>query len=100
MHFDGTTYEPAKDQARLAGQWLRVWTVMSSGKWYTLNYLSLLTGDPEASISARLRDFRKQRFGAHVVERRRSMDGGTFEYRVARPARMKPRHLPFEGDAA
>ena len=102
MRFDGQTYSPGKDRARLTGQWSRVWKIMSSGKWHTLHYLSLLTGDPEASISARIRDFRKPRFGGHRVERRRATEGGTYEYRLAlkQPSRFKPMALPFEGDIA
>jgi hypothetical protein len=40
-----------------------------------------VTGFPEASISARLRDFRKEQFGKHVVERRRRSQG-QWEYRL------------------
>lgn len=38
-----------------------------------------------ASISARLRDLRKPKFGGYVVERRRRTVG-TWEYRVSLPA--------------
>ncbi|KKL56177.1 hypothetical protein LCGC14_2247980, partial [marine sediment metagenome] len=36
----------------------------------TLCEIEDLTGDPPASISAQLRHLRKERFGAHTVERR------------------------------
>jgi len=39
------------------------------------------TSHPEASVSARLRDLRKEKFGGHVVERR-AVKRGLFEYRV------------------
>lgn len=80
--FDGSTYEPALDRRRLTGQLLRVWEVVRNGQWYTLAGLEILTGDPQASISSRLRDLRKPRFGGYVVERRRVL--GTHEYRVLR----------------
>jgi len=55
---------------------------MSDGQWRTLGELSALTGDPEASISARLRDLRKPRFGGLTVERK-YIRRGLFAYRVA-----------------
>jgi len=81
---DGATYDRAADHVRLNAQTLRVWAVLTSGQWYTLAELGRLTGDPEASVSARLRDLRKVKFGAHVVERRRVTDDrGLFMYRLA-----------------
>ncbi len=98
--FDGETYDPTIDGHRLAGQWLAVWDAMSDGGWHTLADLHATTGCPEASISARLRDFRKARFGGHTVLRQRvSEDGGTWIYRLlpAAPIRHEPRFLPFDG---
>ena len=84
FHFDGETYDPELDQARLSGQVLRVWEVMQDHHWRTLGEIEMIIGDPQASISARLRDLRKKRFGEHEVERRRRGEGkrGLFEYRV------------------
>src|SRR4029077_9710255 len=65
FYVDGATYEPEFDEERLRGQWRRVFWAMRDGGWRTLAEVSRVTGDPEASISARLRDFRKARFGAH-----------------------------------
>jgi hypothetical protein len=50
----------------------------------TLQDIARETGDPEASISARLRDLRKPQFGGHTVERIRTGEGkrGLFLYRV------------------
>lgn len=77
---DGKTFEPALDLDRLNKQMVRVWSIMQDGQWYTLADIAYGTRDPEASISARIRDFRKQRFGGHVINRRR--EGGTFEYQL------------------
>lgn len=81
--FDGQTFEPERDGARLRAQLDRVSRLMADGAWRTLAQISESTGDPESSVSARLRDLRKPKFGQHVVERRRRSPG-TFEYRVAR----------------
>ena len=78
---DGSTYEHARDARRLAGQHARVLALMKDGCWRTLSAIAAATKDPEASISARLRDLRKERFGSHGVERRHVADG-LFEYRV------------------
>lgn len=78
--FDGSTYEP-RDQARLSGQLRNVFLAMSDHRWWTLAELSIRAGGTEASVSARIRDLRKQRFGGHVIDRRRS-DDGLFEYRM------------------
>lgn len=86
--FDGETYEPARDQVRLSGQLQAVYDVLGDGKWYRLTQLAYLASlqlggkrVSEASASARLRDLRKPRFGAHTIERR-SIGGGLFEYRM------------------
>jgi hypothetical protein len=88
MRFDGETYEPALDQVRLSGQMLRVFRALAQGRWLTLRDLSSECGGSEAGVSARLRDLRKARFGAHIVERRRiqGVRGDIFEYRIAPPA--------------
>jgi hypothetical protein len=82
-NFDGATYEPQRDKVRLNRQLQAVWNVMRDGQWRSLCELATQSGEPEASVSARLRDLRKTRFGAHLVERRRRENQpGTFEYRV------------------
>ncbi len=80
--FDGATLEPARDQARLAHQLLRVKAAIQDGRWRTLGQLVEITGAPEASVSARLRDLRKPRFGGYVIERR-FVARGLHEYRLA-----------------
>ena len=90
MDFDGSTYVPEFDRARLNAQQVRVFDATSNGQWFTLGEIQdatwLRTGhrDPEASVSARLRDLRK--IGC-TVERRRRGDpkAGLWEYRVLVP---------------
>lgn len=86
-HRDGDTYDPAKDGGRLAGQHERVFDFMSDGNEHTLPELRQKcfevygTTDMETAISARIRDFRKERFGGYTVETRR--DGGLWYYRLS-----------------
>lgn len=54
---------------------------MTDGQWRSLYEISQLTGDPPQSVSARLRDLRKPRFGEYQVNRR-NVSGGTFEYQL------------------
>lgn len=86
--FGGSTYDHAHDHERLGAQALRVWSVILDGTWRTLAEIHAATGghDPETSISARLRDFRKPAFGNHCIERRRRGDAerGLYEYRLVK----------------
>ena len=82
MDFDGETYEPAKDKARLTAQYKQVFDTMLDGKFRSLAELEALTKAPQASISARLRDMRKERNGSHTVVRRRAEDGTYYKYQL------------------
>jgi hypothetical protein len=85
FRFDGDTFDPDLDGTRLFAQLKRVRALMGDGAWRTLAEISAATADPEASISARLRDLRKPKFGAFTIERRRRGEAhhGLFEYRLA-----------------
>ena len=82
IDFDGATYSPELDRERLATQFNIVFKLMEDGCWRTLSEIENITGFPQASISARLRDFRKDRFGGYIVNRRRKVDSGLFEYKL------------------
>ena len=77
--FDGKTYEPS-DGPRLGVQLAQVAALMRDGQWRTLYEIAHATGCPTQSVSARLRDLRKPRYGSHPVERRR-VSAGVFQYR-------------------
>jgi hypothetical protein len=77
----GETFSPERDGARLGAQYLRVRDLMRDGVWRTLEGISAATGDPQASISARLRDMRRNGF---TVERR-YIANGLWEYRMVKP---------------
>ncbi len=98
-HFDGETYSPAYDLTRLTTQIGRVYDALRSGRWMTLSELREETGAPEASISARIRDLRKKRFGGLQVPRRRRGDPkrGVWEYRLEPESDSSQWHPP-EGD--
>ncbi len=81
-HRDGETYHAGIDFAPLNKQQQRVYLAVRDGDWFTLRELSSKTGDPEASVSARLRDLRKDKFGGHTVNRRRRHGGRTWEYKL------------------
>ena len=82
-HRGGRTFNAFLDTKRLNRQASDVWRVMRDMRWHTLREVSTRTGHPEASVSARLRDFRKYRFGGHEVRRERApWQGGLFWYRL------------------
>lgn len=81
--FDGKTYDPALDHDRLSKQLGQVYAQMCDYDWWTLGELSLCLRQPEASISARMRDLRKSKFGGYTIERRR-LAQGLHEYRLLR----------------
>jgi len=86
LRFDGQTFDPALDQQRLARLLGRVYTFMRDGEWRTLAEIACACGGTEASVSARLRDLRKGRYGAFDVQRRRAsfrgVQSGLYEYRL------------------
>lgn len=55
-----------------AQQLVRVRELMRDGKWRTLSEIADVTGDPEASVSARLRDLRRPKYGLWTVTRKRA----------------------------
>jgi len=81
---DGDTYDPALDRVRLNGQNFKVYMLMRDGIWRRLSQISWAVHCPEASVSARLRDLRKKKFGEHTVNRRRVTATGLWEYQLIR----------------
>lgn len=86
MPFDGITYNRENDGNRLQAQLYQVKNLMLDGNWRTLAEIAKATDYPEPSVSARLRDLRKEKFGGYIVERRHKDNApkrGLYEYRVA-----------------
>ena len=80
--YDGSNYVPEFDRTRLSGQMKSIFYVMKDGEWRTLNEIAMITGFGEASISAQLRNLRKERFGGYIVNKRRrgEKEKGIWEY--------------------
>jgi hypothetical protein len=92
--FHGDTYEAHHDKKRLLSLLNRVFVFMAGGEWKTLSEIADACGGAEASISARLRDFRKQ---GYIVDRRRRGDpkNGLHEYRLRAATKI---NVHFEGN--
>lgn len=80
--FGGSTYSEARDHERLRGLLLRVYTQLADGQWHTLRELAEKCGGSEASVSARIRDLRKQAHGSHKVEHE-FVERGLWRYRLS-----------------
>lgn len=81
MTFAGSTFDAKRDGDRLKIQLDAVRSVMMDGQWRTLADIGGRVKAPEASVSARLRDLRKTKFGGYTVERR-YVRRGLYEYRI------------------
>jgi biotin operon repressor len=79
--FDGETFQPEFDYDRLGAQMRSVYDQMSDGRWHTIEELAERLDAPAASVSARIRDLRKGKFGGFRVDRVRAT-GGLFRYRL------------------
>lgn len=83
----GITFDRKRDLSRLNAQAARVYMAMGSGEWLSLSEIHKIicvnTGfkDPEASISARIRDLRKQEFGGFDVPKE-YVGKGLWRYRL------------------
>lgn len=79
----GETFDKKLDGPRLNKQSKLVFDLMIDGRWRTLGEISAETKAPEASVSARLREFRKK--GLTVAKRRLGEEGnGHYVYQVRR----------------
>lgn len=79
--FQGATYEPARDHARLTGQLGAVFDLMRDGFWRSLSEIAVRVDGSQAGVSARLRDLRKPPYGGHTVDKRLCSDG-IWEYKL------------------
>ena len=77
----GETYDHNRDGDRLNRQARLVFNLMKDGRWRTLAAIATIVDEPEASVSARLRDLRKKRFGERVVDKR-YVGNGLWEYKL------------------
>ena len=82
--FQGSDLDYSLDFPRLSKQILRIFKLMSDNRWRTLNEIARATNDPEGSISAQLRNMRKDYYGNHIIDKRRRglPKNGLWEYRL------------------
>lgn len=103
-HFDGETYEPKRDHARLTSQLERVRSIMLDGRKRTIREIYDLAqalredggADSESGLTARIRDLRKPKFGGHIVKRE-SKGGGLHVYWIEFPPREVTQDSLFKG---
>lgn len=79
--FDGPFLHGGDDR-RLKTQLDRTLHAMRDGRPRTLTEIAALVGGSETSVSARIRDLRKKRFGGYDVETVR--DGNRYTYRLVK----------------
>ena len=88
-YFDGATIDHERDHARLVSQYDKVFRAMRDGHWRTPAEIERLTGYSWASISARLRDMRKEKFGGHKINRE-YVGNGLYMYQlIVQPQQMR-----------
>ncbi len=80
--FDGNYYNEKNDKVRLTKQLQGVYNCIRSGSWQTVQEIADITNYPQASISAQLRNLRKERFGGMDVEGRYRSGTRIFEYKL------------------
>ncbi len=78
----GSTFDHALDGERLNRQEALVYEVMKHGGWFTLREIADETGQPEASISARIRDFKNIHHMSTAKRRRGLETRGLWEYAI------------------
>ena len=88
--FDGRTIEHEHDHVRLTRLLDRVIDLMKDEKYRTIDEIKAVTGGSECSLTARLRDLRKAKFGKHTVNRRRRGEPGDGLHEYQLILREKP----------
>lgn len=93
----GKTYNPKKDMDAISRQCRAVWAVVKDGEWYSLERIKELTGAPEASVSARIRDL-SNKHGCTYEKKRDPNHRGLWWYRFE--PLCEPRPQPNKNGAA
>ena len=79
--FDGADYVHERDNKRLAKNHFKLKELMQDEHFRTLCEISALIHVPEASVSAALRDFRKEKFGKHILNKK-YLGNGLYSYQL------------------
>lgn len=89
-HADGVTYSPSRDRLRLASVLGCVYRALQTGKRWTLHELTehcereIGRSVSQTTVSAKLRDLRKEAIGSYDVRSERAGNSGTWIYWMAR----------------
>jgi len=81
MVFDGSDYVHERDSKRLGTQLEQIRDFMEGRGYLTLQEISDATGHPHASVSAQLRNLRKQRFGSRIIDKK-YISNGLYSYKL------------------
>ena len=81
MIFDGSDYVHERDSKRLGTQLEQIRDFMEGREYLTLQEISDATGHPHASVSAQLRNLRKQRFGGRTIDKKH-ISNGLYSYKL------------------
>jgi hypothetical protein len=94
--FKGSDFIKEVDGNRLEKQITVITRLMKDGMWRTLQEIESKLGYPQASISAQLRNLRKESFGGHTVDKKRrgKESKGLFEYRLRYYKDLEIVHTP------
>jgi hypothetical protein len=79
--FDGADYVHERDGKRLANNHYKLKELMQDEQFRTLREISGLIHVPEASVSAALRDFRKEKFGSNILNKK-YLGNGLYSYQL------------------
>ena len=79
--FDGDDYVSSRDKPRLTQQIHQVRMYMENNNWLSVKQISDDLNFPEPSVSAQIRNLRKEKFGNRIVERR-YQGNGLYEFKL------------------
>ena len=79
--FDGDDYVSRRDKPRLTLQIHQVRMYMENNDWLSVKQISDDLNFPEASVSAQIRNLRKEKFGNRIGERR-YQGNGLYEFKL------------------
>lgn len=91
--FDGSEYNPGRDDARLGNQLCDIFNLMSDGRWRTIQVIARRLNYPENSVQAQLRHLRKAKHGAWIVTKKKNRErSNLFYYQMRNPdgSRLPP----------
>ena len=95
--FEGATYDEALDYNRLSTQINDVLNILLDQQWHKMQDIASDISAPEPSVSAQIRNLRKEKHGGYVINRRRV--GNTYEYQLDLEATTAKQQLKEEDNA-